>query len=143
MTSIIVFDIQVRSSIKKNIRQIRIRSTPIFHMNWINTKCSIFPQNWAETMPCCEISDCRQMSKTIIAVRHFWLGGCESLETVVRAKSLLEQKIIRPQHNRLQILQNETDISWTSRIPDSVPGNLYHIKFPTRAGLCSKYPSPL
>ena len=32
-------------------------------------------------MPCCEISDCAQMSKTIIAVRHFGLGGRESLET--------------------------------------------------------------
>ena len=65
------------------IRQIRIRSTPIFHMNWINTKCSIFFQNWAETVPCCEVSDCPQMSKTIIAVRHFGLGGRESLETAV------------------------------------------------------------
>ena len=65
------------------IPQISIRSTPIFHMNWINTKYSIFPQNWAETMPCCEISDCAQMSKTIIAVRHFGLGGRESLETAV------------------------------------------------------------
>ena len=52
-------------------------------MNWINTKCSIFPQNWAETMPCCKISNCAQMSKTIIAVRHFGLGGRESLETAV------------------------------------------------------------
>ena len=34
-------------------------------------------------MPCCEISDCAQMSKTIIAVSHFGLGGCESLETAV------------------------------------------------------------
>ena len=34
-------------------------------------------------MPCCEISDCAQMSKTIIAVRHFGLGGCKSLETAV------------------------------------------------------------
>ena len=32
-------------------------------------------------MPCYEISDCAQMSKTIIAVGHFGLGGCESLET--------------------------------------------------------------
>ena len=37
-------------------------------------------------MPCCEISDCAQMSKTIIAVRHFGLGGRESLETAVNAK---------------------------------------------------------
>ena len=35
-------------------------------------------------MPCCEISDCAQMSKTIIAVRHFGLGGRESLETAVK-----------------------------------------------------------
>ena len=34
-------------------------------------------------MPCCEISDLAQMSKTIIAVRHFGLGGYESLETAV------------------------------------------------------------
>ena len=33
-------------------------------------------------MPCCEISDYAQMSKTIIAVRHFGLGGRESLETI-------------------------------------------------------------
>ena len=31
-------------------------------------------------MPCCEISDRAQMSKTIIAVRHFGFGGRESLE---------------------------------------------------------------
>ena len=36
-------------------------------------------------MPCCEISDCAQMSKTIIAVRHFGLGGRESLETAVKS----------------------------------------------------------
>ena len=35
-------------------------------------------------MPCCEISDHTQMSKTIIAVRHFGLGGRKSLETTVR-----------------------------------------------------------
>ena len=34
-------------------------------------------------MPCREISDCVQMSKTIIAVKHFELGGCESLKTAV------------------------------------------------------------
>ena len=34
-------------------------------------------------MPCCEISDHAQMSKTIIAFRHFGLGGRESLETAV------------------------------------------------------------
>ena len=37
-------------------------------------------------MPCCEIIDCAQMSKTIIAVRHFGLGGRESLETAVNGK---------------------------------------------------------
>ena len=34
-------------------------------------------------MLCYEISDCAQMSKTIIAVRHFGLGGHELLETAV------------------------------------------------------------
>ena len=38
-------------------------------------------------MPCCEISDRAQMSKTIIAVRHFALGGRESLETAVKPSS--------------------------------------------------------
>ena len=36
-------------------------------------------------MLCCEISERAQMSKTIIAVRHFALGGRESLETAVKA----------------------------------------------------------
>ena len=40
-------------------------------------------------MPCCKISDCAQMSKTIIAVRHFGLGGRESLETAVIVFNLL------------------------------------------------------
>ena len=35
-------------------------------------------------MPYCDISDRAQMSKTIIAVKHFALGGRESLETAVR-----------------------------------------------------------
>ena len=35
-------------------------------------------------MPCCEISDCAQTSKTTIAVRHFGLGGRKSLETAVK-----------------------------------------------------------
>ena len=35
-------------------------------------------------MPCCEISDRAQMSKTIIAVRHFALGGRESLDNNVK-----------------------------------------------------------
>ena len=34
-------------------------------------------------MPCCEISNGAQMSKIIIAIRHFGLGGRESLETAV------------------------------------------------------------
>ena len=34
-------------------------------------------------MPCCEISDRVQMSKTIIANRHFGESGRESLETGV------------------------------------------------------------
>ena len=50
-------------------------------------------------MPCCEISDCAQMSKTIIAVRHFGLGGRESLETavirIVVLKFFLTRVIIR------------------------------------------------
>ena len=33
-------------------------------------------------MPCSEISDCAQMSRTII-VKHFGLGGRESPETAV------------------------------------------------------------
>ena len=40
-------------------------------------------------MPCCEISDCAQISKTIIAVRHFELGSRESLETAVNNNSFL------------------------------------------------------
>ena len=42
-----------------------------------------FSQNLAETIPCCEICDCTQMSETIIAVRPFGLGGRESIETAV------------------------------------------------------------
>ena len=42
-----------------------------------------FSPKLSRTMPCCEISDCAQMSKTVIAVRHFGLGGRESLETAV------------------------------------------------------------
>ena len=48
-------------------------------------KMLYFPQKWAETMPYCDISDRAQMSKTIIAVKHFALGGRESLETAVNA----------------------------------------------------------
>ena len=48
-------------------------------------------------MPCCEISDCAQMSKTIVAVRHFGLGGCESLETaVISLKSVDIQLLADP-----------------------------------------------
>ena len=39
-------------------------------------------------MPYCEISDRSQMSKTIIAVKHFALGGPESLETAVRRRCI-------------------------------------------------------
>ena len=34
-------------------------------------------------MTCCEINDCAQISKTVISVRHFGLGGRESLKTAV------------------------------------------------------------
>ena len=44
-------------------------------------------------MPCCEISDRAQMSKTIIAVRHFALGGRESLETAVIVTIILNVDI--------------------------------------------------
>ena len=40
-------------------------------------------------MPCCEISDCAEMSKTIITVRHFGLGGREPLETAVKTNCML------------------------------------------------------
>ena len=43
-------------------------------------------------MACCEISDCAQMSKTIVAVRHFGLGGRESLETAVKEPRKLHRK---------------------------------------------------
>ena len=46
-------------------------------------------------MPCCEISDCAQMSKTIIAVRHFGLGGRESLETAVTNWNKYYRKPVR------------------------------------------------
>ena len=45
-------------------------------------------------MPCCEISDCAQMSKTIIAVRHFGLSGRESLETAVKRTFKIENKAL-------------------------------------------------
>ena len=44
-------------------------------------------------MPCCEISDCAQMSKTIIAVRHFGLGGRESLETAAMDHKFLPEPV--------------------------------------------------
>ena len=34
-------------------------------------------------MLCCEISDRAQMSRTIIAARHFVLGGRESVKNIV------------------------------------------------------------
>ena len=40
-------------------------------------------------MPCFGISDCAQMSKTIIAAWHFELGGRESLETAVNIEVFL------------------------------------------------------
>ena len=43
-------------------------------------------------MPCCKISNCAQMSKTIIAVRHFGLGGRESLETAVML--MMEMRVV-------------------------------------------------
>ena len=46
-------------------------------------KMQYFSTKLSRTMPCCGISDRAQMSKTIIAVRHFGLGGRESLETAV------------------------------------------------------------
>ena len=46
-------------------------------------KMQYFSPYLAETMPCCEINECAQMTKTIIAVRHFGLSGRESLETAV------------------------------------------------------------
>ena len=48
-------------------------------------------------MPCCEISDCAKMSKAIVAVRHFELGGRESLETAVKAINEISIIITYPQ----------------------------------------------
>ena len=45
-------------------------------------------------MPCCDISDCAQMSKTIIAVRHFGLRGRESLETAVICPNMTHYTIL-------------------------------------------------
>ena len=55
-------------------------------------------------MPCCEISDRAQMSKTIIAVRHFGLGGRKSLETAVKRRRFSNN---RPQ-NVIPVNVNET-----------------------------------
>ena len=56
-------------------------------------------------MPCREISDCAQISKTIIAVRHFGLGGRESLETAVieKCEKLVEgiEKIKKQQNKNI------------------------------------------
>ena len=52
-------------------------------------------------MPCCEISDCAQMSKTIIAVRHFGLGGRESLETAVKTRA--EGEIFKSDKHELRV----------------------------------------
>ena len=70
-------------------------------------------------MPCCKISDCAQMSKTIIAVRHFGLGGRKSLETAVikayhrkSGKSKYDRKL------------TELDVE-TTRVRSRVNGVLY------------------
>ena len=44
-------------------------------------------------MPCCEIRHRAKMSKTIITVCHFGLGGRESLETAVR-QIILQLKML-------------------------------------------------
>ena len=49
-------------------------------------------------MPCCEISDHAQMSKTIIAFRHFGLGGRESLETAVIGNYTCSRSINEKSH---------------------------------------------
>ena len=61
-------------------------------------------------MPC-KISDCAQMSKTIIAVRHFGLGGHESLETavIVFELMLLEMQTVKPIFCKTDI-QNFADV---------------------------------
>ena len=61
-------------------------------------------------MPCCEISDCAQMSKTIIAVRHFGLGGRESLETAVTIWSLVGSLHIKLVFRTLIIHQTKLEI---------------------------------
>ena len=50
-------------------------------------------------MRCCKISDCAQMSKTIIAVRHFGLGGRESLETAVINHLTGGKRLCQKRHN--------------------------------------------
>ena len=50
-------------------------------------------------MPYCEISDCAQMSKTIIAVRHFGLGGRESLETAVKTQKIARKVYVNQYHS--------------------------------------------
>ena len=59
-------------------------------------------------MPCCEISDCAQISKTIIAVRHFGLGGRESLETAVKIFikiSKFSAILHRERHRQTRVLE--------------------------------------
>ena len=55
-------------------------------------------------MPCCEISDRAQMSKTIIAVRHFGLGlrwsqiarnYCKANNTTPRSRYYKEKQVDR------------------------------------------------
>ena len=54
-------------------------------------------------MPC-ETSDCAQMSKTIIAVRHFGLGDRESLETAVKDWKTLKSPIPLVDSNKYNII---------------------------------------
>ena len=49
--------------------------------------------------PYCEISGRVQMSKTIIAVKHFALGGCESLETAVMFIRISKTNVVEHSRN--------------------------------------------
>ena len=60
-----------------------IHSTPTF-TKLSKHKMPYLPPKISRILPYCEISNCAQMLKTIIAVRHFELGGCKSLEITVR-----------------------------------------------------------
>ena len=67
-------------------------------------------------MPCCEISDRAQMSKTNIAVRHFALGGRESLETAVTADKSINTKFC---YEKICKLSNSTLIVRDMQTPKS------------------------